>query len=100
MDINEIRREHPADYNPVEKRLLDIYRIENVVHIDELVQDETDDPNGNGQELQAAQQVIAHRDHLQSITQQIHQLNNRQGGFIQQIETHFWISSLTSTETT
>jgi hypothetical protein len=53
------------------------------------VQDETDAPNGNGQELQAAQQVIAHRNHLQIITQQIHQLNNRQREFVQQIETHF-----------
>jgi hypothetical protein len=43
---NEIRREHQADYNPIEKRLLHIYGIENVVHIDELVQDETDAPNG------------------------------------------------------
>jgi hypothetical protein len=65
IGYNEIRREHSADYNPVEKRLLHIYRIENVVHIDELVQDETDAPNGNGEELQAAQLVIAHRDHLQ-----------------------------------
>jgi hypothetical protein len=56
---NDIRREHQADYNPIEKRLLHIYGIENVVHIDELVQDKTDAPNGNGTKLQAAQQVIA-----------------------------------------
>jgi hypothetical protein len=86
---NETRRDHQADYNPIEKRLLHIYGIENVAQIDELVQDETDAPNGNGKELQAAQQVIAHRNHLQIITQQIHQLNNRHREFVQQIETHF-----------
>jgi hypothetical protein len=48
------------------------------------VQDGTDAPNGHSEELNAA-----HRDHLQSMTQQIHQLNNRQGKFTQQIEAHF-----------
>jgi hypothetical protein len=86
---NEIRGEHPADYNPVEKKILHIYRIENAVHIDELVRDGTDAPNVYGEELNAAQQVIAHRDHLQSMTQQIHLLNIRQGELTQQIEAHF-----------
>jgi hypothetical protein len=65
---NEIRREHQPDYNPIEKRLSHIHGIENVAHIDELLQDETDAPNGNGKELQAAQQVIAHMNQLQIIT--------------------------------
>ena len=49
---NRIRGNHPADCNPVEKALLHVFMIENVVHIDELPAQPTDGAGDNGQQLQ------------------------------------------------
>jgi len=51
---NSIRGTHLPDYNPVEKVLLHVFMIENVVHIDELPAQPTDGAGDNGVQLQGA----------------------------------------------
>jgi hypothetical protein len=85
-----VRGENNEDYNdPVNKVLLHIYGIENVVHIDELVGDGDDAANEDGTPLQAAQAIHAQRDQMQSILLQLHHLKHQQGELLHQIEASF-----------
>ena len=89
---DSIRGDNPLDYNPVEKVLLHIYRIENSVLIDEVIPlnpENVDVAGGNQQNLTQAQSVQQHCEQLQSIMIQIHQLNLKQAEFSQQIEAQF-----------
>ena len=85
---NLIRGEHPADYNPVEKRPIQVYRIENTVHIDELLPD-MDQPGADGAPLHAAQSAHAQREQMQAVLLQLHQINRKQAELANQIEGAF-----------
>ena len=84
--FNLIRGEdHPAEYNPVQKIPLQIYRIENMVHIDELLP-EMDQAGGANAELFAAQGVHAQRELMQNVLLQLHHVNQRQAELANQLE--------------
>ena len=85
---NLIRGEHPADYNPVEKVHLQVYRIENTVHIDELV-GPSDTAESNDAGLNAAQAQQAHREQMTAVLLQLHRINQRQGELATQLEGGF-----------
>jgi hypothetical protein len=79
-----IRQQHPADYNPVEKVPLHVYRVENNTVIEELTALPPDTAGGDGQQLQAAQAVHAQRDNMQSMLLSMHRLTQQQAQHHQQ----------------
>jgi hypothetical protein len=79
-----IRQQHPANYNPVEKVPLHVYRVENNTVIEELTAMPPDVAGADGQRLQAAQAVHAQRDNMQSLLLQQHRLTQQQAQHHQQ----------------
>ena len=79
-----IRRDHGADYNPVEKVRLHIFRVENQVCIEEL--NAPDNANTGPEELIAVGQVQANRDDMQSALLQLHRLHQDMALLQQRIE--------------
>jgi hypothetical protein len=73
-----IRGDNPADWNPVVKAPLCVTRVENKLVIDELLAVAPDQPGADGAPLQQAQALHGHREQLQAVLNQIHQLRQQQ----------------------
>jgi hypothetical protein len=79
----------PEDYNPVEKIPLHIFRVENQVSIDEMVDMPGDRAGADGQALAGAAAYQAQRQDLQSVMLQIHQMRLTQQQHQQQTTGNF-----------
>jgi hypothetical protein len=79
----------PADYNPVEKIPLHIYRIENQVNIEEMVPMAGDRAGADGPRLFDAASHQANRENMQSLMLQVHQIRISQQQHQQQTTGNF-----------
>jgi hypothetical protein len=70
---NNIRGDHDADWNPVEKVPLVITRVENQLVIDKLLPG-PDGAGDGGAPLLAAANLQSHREQLQAVLNQVHHL--------------------------
>jgi hypothetical protein len=69
---------HPAEWNPVNKVVLKVYRYENELVIDELLALENGAGAGAGGDLMVANQVAGNQQQLGVIVNQLHQVKQQQ----------------------
>jgi len=81
--------DHPIDWNPVEKVVLQVHRYENSLVIDELLSfgDNGGGGTGGGGDLMVANQVAGNQQQLGIIVNQLHQVKMKQAEDRQAMET-------------